>query len=76
MSYEKNAQDGSGQIGDVEVRSGYFGLCSRNHNDSYWTCASSSFGLGPVQVGGSNDPLGVVGLATAFKDDVIFPGLQ
>jgi hypothetical protein len=57
----------------LEVRTGYFGICVRQRG-IIWLCSSDSDGL-IQQIGPENDPLNLIGLAAKFKDDVLFSGL-
>ena len=57
----------------LEVRTGYFGICVRQRG-VLWLCSSDSDGL-TQQIGAENDPLNLIGLAAKFKDEVVFSGL-
>ncbi|KAF2635028.1 hypothetical protein P280DRAFT_437750 [Massarina eburnea CBS 473.64] len=57
----------------LEVRTGYFGMCVRQHG-ILWFCSSNAHGLAQ-QIGPENDPLNLIATASRFKDDVLFSGL-
>lgn len=57
----------------LEVRTGYFGMCVRQRG-VVWLCSSSASDL-TTQIGSENDPLGLISAADKFKGDVIFSGL-
>lgn len=58
---------------DLEVRTGYFGMCVRQRG-VVWLCSSDSNGL-REQIGPENDPLDLIGTTAEFKDGVLFSGL-
>jgi hypothetical protein len=57
----------------LEVRTGYFGMCVRQRG-VLWLCSTNANGLAE-QVGAEHDPLNLIGMASKFKDDVLFSGL-
>ncbi|KAJ4301000.1 hypothetical protein N0V90_003089 [Kalmusia sp. IMI 367209] len=60
-------------LAQLEVRTGYFGMCVRSHG-ILWLCSADTNGL-TEQIGPGNDPLNLIGAASKFKDDVLFSGL-
>jgi hypothetical protein len=57
----------------LEVRTGYFGMCVRQKG-VLWVC-SSDFNALLQQIGVESDPLNLIGAAAKFKDSVLFSGL-
>lgn len=70
LSDTLNGYKGNSQL---EVRTGYFGLCIRQRG-IVWLCSSDSNALAQ-QIGAENDPLNLIGAASKFRDDVLFSGL-
>ncbi|KAF2714790.1 hypothetical protein K504DRAFT_478161 [Pleomassaria siparia CBS 279.74] len=70
LSEALNGFKGSSQL---EVRTGYFGMCVRQRG-ILWLCSSDTNGL-VQQIGPENDPLNLIGVAAKFRDDVLFSGL-
>jgi hypothetical protein len=70
LSDTLNGYKGNAQL---EVRTGYFGLCIRQRG-IVWLCSSDSSAL-VQQIGAENDPLNLIGAASKFRDDVLFSGL-
>lgn len=58
---------------NLEVRTGFFGMCVRQRG-VVWLCSADSNGL-REQIGSENDPLDLIGTTAHFKDDVLFSGL-
>ncbi|KAF2249443.1 hypothetical protein BU26DRAFT_540672 [Trematosphaeria pertusa] len=65
----------SGFKGDaqLEVRTGYFGMCVRQRG-VLWLCSADTDGLAQ-QIGPENDALNLIGAASKFRNDVLFSGL-
>ena len=58
----------------LRVRTGYWGLCTRN-TDASWLCSNRIQDLSRVYQ--SNvDPLNLIEISGTFKDGVFFPGLM
>lgn len=70
LSSTLNSFKGASQL---EVRTGYFGLCVRQRG-IVWLCSADVDGL-IQQIGAENDPLNLIGAASEFKDNVLFSGL-
>ncbi|KAF1962843.1 hypothetical protein CC80DRAFT_530744 [Byssothecium circinans] len=70
LSETLNEYKGASQL---EVRVGYFGTCVRRAG-VFWFCSADAKGLAQ-QIGSENDPLNLIGMASKFKDDVLFSGL-
>jgi hypothetical protein len=70
LSSALNKSKGSTQL---EVRTGYFGICVRQRG-VVWICSSDANGLAQ-QIGPENDPLDLIGAGAKFKDNVLFSGV-
>ncbi|KAL9118147.1 MAG: hypothetical protein Q9187_005310 [Circinaria calcarea] len=58
----------------LEVRTGYFGICTRVHTGDIWVCNKNAAGLAR-QFTASQDPLNLIWTSAKFKDGIVFSGL-